>query len=96
MPESRAELDRLAALLMQNPNLQIEIAGHTDSQGNDDYNMELSLKRARAVYSYLISKNIDPLRLTYKGYGETKPVDTNDTPEGRANNRRTEFKIIHL
>ncbi len=96
MPESQAELNRLANLLLQNPNMQIEIAGHTDNQGNDDYNFDLSLKRAKAVYDYLLNKRIEPQRLTYKGYGETQPVDTNDTPEGRAKNRRTEFKIIHL
>ncbi|HAL64158.1 MAG TPA: hypothetical protein DCP10_01140 [Bacteroidales bacterium] len=96
MPESQAELDRLANLLLKNPNMQIEIAGHTDNQGNDYYNFELSIKRAKAVYDYLLNKRIEPQRLTYKGYGETQPVDTNDTPEGRAKNRRTEFKIIHL
>ncbi len=66
MPESQAELNRLANLLLQNPNMQIEIAGHTDNQGNDDYNFDLSLKRAKAVYDYLLNNIIEPQRITYK------------------------------
>lgn len=95
-PESQIELDRLALLLEQNPAISIEIGGHTDSQGNDSYNLELSLNRARAVYDYLTQKNIQPSRLAYKGYGEAQPIDTNETDEGRAVNRRTEFKIVNL
>lgn len=96
LPESKVELDRLAGLLKENPGMNIEIAGHTDSQGSDAHNLELSLNRARAVYEYLIMQGIAPERLTYKGYGKNRPIDTNDTPEGRANNRRTEFKVIKM
>lgn len=93
-PESRIELDKLIQLLEKNPQISIEIGGHTDNEGGAEYNQVLSDNRAKAVYDYLVEHNIDPSRLTYKGYGLTMPVDTNDTPEGRANNRRTEFKII--
>ncbi|MGC8865926.1 MAG: OmpA family protein [Bacteroidales bacterium] len=96
LPESKVELDRLAGLLKQNPNLIIEISGHTDSQGSDAHNIELSLNRARAVYEYLINQGIASERLIYKGYGRNRPIDTNETPEGRANNRRTEFKVIKM
>ncbi len=96
LPQSKAELDRLAGLLTDNPGMCIEIAGHTDSQGSDAHNLELSLNRARAVYEYLTAKGIDPSRLSYKGYGKNHPIDTNDTAEGRANNRRTEFKVTKM
>ena len=78
----------------QNKNLKIELGGHTDNQGSEEYNQKLSLDRAKTVYEYLITKGISSNRLTYKGYGKTKPIATNDTEEGRAENRRTEFKII--
>ncbi len=96
LPQSKTELDRLAHLLIENPRMCIEIAGHTDSQGGDSHNLELSLNRARAVYQYLITQGIDPSRLSYIGYGKSHPIDTNDTPEGRANNRRTEFKVTQM
>jgi outer membrane protein OmpA-like peptidoglycan-associated protein len=92
-PASAYELDRLAALLNENPQLKIRITGHTDNVGNDANNQQLSDNRARAVMEYLIGKGIAAERLQSKGYGESKPVDANDTPEGRANNRRTEFEI---
>ncbi len=91
---SQIELDKLVNLLERNPSLRIEIAGHTDNVGGTDYNIELSQNRARAVYDYLVARGVDPARLAYKGYGETQPVDTNDTEEGRANNRRTEFEVV--
>lgn len=94
LPDSKAELGKLMAFLQKNPALQIEIGGYTDSEGSDTHNMSLSLNRAKAVNDYLISNGITPDRLSYKGYGETMPVDSNDTPEGRANNRRTEFKVL--
>ena len=77
-----------------NPALRIEIEGHTDNQGTDEYNLELSMKRAQAVYNYLLEHGISADRLTYKGYGESKPVSPNDTEEGRALNRRTEIRIM--
>lgn len=75
--------------------MQIEISGHTDSKGSDDYNQVLSKKRAQAVVTWLISKGISKDRLTYEGYGEARPLASNDDEdEGRELNRRTEFKII--
>ncbi len=93
-PESKAELSRLIRLMEENPDIRIEIGGHTDNIGSYEYNKELSLNRARSVYTYLAESGIDPRRLEYKGYADTKPVDTNETEEGRANNRRTEFIIL--
>jgi len=92
--ESRHELDKLYQFLTDNETLIVEISGHTDSIGSNRYNQELSHKRARSVYNYLVEKGIDPDRLTYKGYGETRPVATNNTAEGRARNRRTQIKIL--
>jgi len=92
-PESASELDRLIKLLTENPTIKIELGSHTDSKGSDEYNMKLSDNRSKSVVDYLIQKGIPSDRLTSKGYGETKPIDTNDTDEGRQNNRRTEFKI---
>ena len=91
--ESRIELNKLTGLLLKNPKMKIEIGGHTDNVGGEEYNQTLSDARAKAVYDYLIEHKIDPDRLTYKGYGLNLPVDTNETPKGRANNRRTEFLV---
>jgi len=91
--ESQAELHRLIQLLNQNPKIMIEISGHTDNVGTPLYNLELSMNRAKAVYDYLLSHGIGKQRMTYTGYGLTKPIDTNETEQGRASNRRTEFKI---
>lgn len=93
---STAELEKLLDLLIKNPKLKIEISGHTDNVGDDKYNQVLSENRAKAVYDYLVSKGIAKERLAYKGYGETKPLETNDTDAGRAINRRTEFKVIDI
>ena len=89
MERSLAELDKLAEALKRHPNLKIEVGGHTDNVGKDEDNLFLSRKRARAVFEYLIERGVNPDNLTYRGYGETQPVATNDTPEGRARNRRT-------
>ena len=75
-------------------NVNIEVAGHTDSRGSDKYNMKLSQRRAEAVRNYLISKGIAADRLTAKGYGQDKPVADNGTEEGRAKNRRIEFTVV--
>lgn len=91
LPESRIELDRLAALLTDNAALKIQINGHTDNTGEEQANLTLSENRAKAVYDYLVGKNIEVARLRYRGFGENAPIDTNDTPEGRSRNRRTEF-----
>jgi outer membrane protein OmpA-like peptidoglycan-associated protein len=92
-PESHDELDRVADLFLQNPSLQFEIAGHTDSEGPDDYNLFLSEERAQAIADYLIKKGVDPSQLIVHGYGETKPIDSNLTPAGKLNNRRVEFIV---
>lgn len=94
--ETTLELDRLVQLMNEYPNMTIEIGGHTDNLGSDQYNLALSRNRAKAVYNYLISKQINKKRLSYKGYGKTKPLFSNDTEEGRQENRRVEFKIIKL
>jgi outer membrane protein OmpA-like peptidoglycan-associated protein len=83
-------LDKLYASLAYYTNLRIEIAGHTDNQGGDDFNRKLSLDRARAVMNYLVGKGIDRSRMRARGYGMDRPVDSNYTEEGRANNRRVE------
>lgn len=92
--ESLSELKRLLQLLSKNPTLKIEISGHTDNIGSSEHNRELSKNRAKAVYEYLISQNIATSRLSYAGYGFDKPIDDNSTVIGRANNRRTEFKVM--
>lgn len=92
-PESRTELDRLMRLLQEQPGMRIQINGHTDSQGDDALNLSLSEDRAKAVYEYLVQKGISADRLRYKGFGESRPVDSNDTEAGRSRNRRTEFVI---
>ncbi len=93
-PASTTEFEKLLELLKKNPKMKIEISGHTDNVGDAKYNQVLSENRAKAVYNYLINHGITAERLTYKGYGKTVPIDTNDTEAGRANNRRTEFKVI--
>lgn len=93
-PESYAELGILYTLLVNNPSLKIEISGHTDNVGSASLNLRLSEDRARAVVSYLIERGIDRDRLTYKGYGFSKPIASNETAEGRQMNRRTEFQIL--
>lgn len=92
--ESSIELDKLISLLQSKPELKIEIDGHTDNQGNAQDNLKLSTNRAKAVYEYLVSKGINKDRLAYKGFGSTKPAAPNDTEEGRAKNRRTEFRVL--
>jgi len=86
---SLAELDRLAEALQRHPSLRLEVGGHTDAVGSDADNQILSEQRAKAVYDYLILRGVSSKRLTYRGYGESRPIATNDTPEGRAQNRRT-------
>jgi len=93
-PASQAELDKLVQLLNENPNLKIEISGHTDNTGKPAGNLTLSNNRAKAVVSYLTAKKIPAQRLIAKGYGETKPVADNKTEEGRSQNRRTEMKVV--
>jgi OOP family OmpA-OmpF porin len=90
--ESYKTLADIAQLLTGNPDLRLSIEGHTDNDGADDYNMKLSESRAKSVKSYLVATyKIDGARLETKGWGESKPIDTNDTAEGKANNRRVEL-----
>ncbi|GGY89850.1 OmpA family protein [Novosphingobium colocasiae] len=92
-PGFQASLDKVAQSMVQYPNSLIDVYGHTDSTGSDAYNMDLSKRRADAVARYLISRGVSSARIQTKGMGETTPVATNDTPEGRALNRRVEIKI---
>ncbi|MCX6237217.1 MAG: OmpA family protein, partial [Bacteroidia bacterium] len=93
-PESLGQLKEIVDFMTKNPGLIIEIGGHTDCLGSENYNLALSAKRADAVVQYLISKGVSSARLRSKGYGFSVPVADNSTEEGRALNRRTEFKII--
>ena len=92
--ESFVELDKVVDFLKQNSSVEIEISGHTDNKGSDDYNSTLSQGRSEAVVNYISSQGIDNFRLTAHGYGEGKPIDSNDSEEGRANNRRVEFTVM--
>jgi outer membrane protein OmpA-like peptidoglycan-associated protein len=89
--EGKAILDRGAALLEGNPSVRVEIVGHTDSRGSDEYNQRLSERRAGTVRAYLESKGISANRLSASGRGESAPVASNETDEGRAQNRRVEL-----
>jgi len=99
-PESKLALDRLVSMLNSNPAIKIELSSYTDSFGSDEYDMNLSQMRAKACVDYLIAKGIAAERLSAKGYGKAQPVEPNtlpngtDNPEGRQQNRRTEFKVI--
>ncbi len=93
---SYPELVRLIDLLKKHPNMEIEIAGHTDNVGSDKVNNKLSLERANAVKAYIVGKGVDEKRLTAKGYGKTKPFVSNSTAEGRKKNRRVDFTILKL
>lgn len=93
-PESLSELDKVVMLMNDNPALKIEIAGHTDNVGQAADNLALSNNRAKAVVGYLLSKGIATIRLTYKGFGATKPIADNATETGKALNRRTELNVV--
>lgn len=94
-PESKAELDKLTAFLKNNQEVKIALEGHTDNSGDRKFNFTLSTNRAKAVMDYLIKfGGISPDRLSYKGYADTRPKVPNDSPENKAKNRRTEFRVI--
>ena len=93
LDKSRSELERLVEFLKLNPSVKIRISGHTDNHGDEKSNRVLSENRAKAVVNYLIKEGISPDRLSSAGFGATNPIDSNQTEEGRARNRRTEFKI---
>ncbi len=90
------ELDRLVALLDSYPDMKIEIGGHTDSHGGLQFNTQLSEDRAKSVVDYLVDKGVSKTRLTFKGYAYLQPIATNDTDEGRQQNRRVEFKVLSI
>jgi OOP family OmpA-OmpF porin len=95
LPASKTLLDEVVKILSDNPDIElIRIEGHTDNEASDGYNRKLSDKRAKSVRAYLISKGIEGKRLEAKGFGESKPIASNDTPEGREQNRRVEIHIV--
>lgn len=94
LAESHVELDKVVELMKKNPSIKMEIGGHTDNVGKEADNLVLSEQRAKSVYDYLVGKGIDAGRLSFKGYGESRPVDDNGTDEGRYRNRRTELTVI--
>ena len=94
-PVSYGLLDDVANTLNTYADIKlIEVSGHTDDVGKDETNLKLSQARSEAVMKYLVSKGVDPTRLVARGYGETKPIDSNETAEGRAKNRRVAFTIL--
>jgi outer membrane protein OmpA-like peptidoglycan-associated protein/tetratricopeptide (TPR) repeat protein len=93
---SYSELDRLVTILQDNPQMKIEISGHTDNTGSPVLNAKLSTDRARAVVEYIAQKGIDRTRLTYRGFGSDQPIADNATSDGRSKNRRVEFKILEF
>lgn len=94
LPQSSQLLDEITDVMMVTPNLRLEIQGHTDNMGTQEYNLKLSNARAKAVYDGLIDRGIEARRLRYRGFGMNRPIAPNDTEENKAKNRRTEFVII--
>jgi len=94
LPASRPALDEVAKTLADNPSVKVEVGGHTDRTGSEPVNQRISLARANAVRAYLISKGVAADRITAKGYGSSKPVAPNNTPAGRATNRRVELTPV--
>ena len=93
LPASYVALDEVVRILNENPDLLLDIEGHSDSVGSSYINKQLSAKRASAIFNYLVSKGIDPNRIMTIGYGSEKPIADNSTEEGRAKNRRVELKL---
>ncbi|MDH3649324.1 MAG: OmpA family protein [Saprospiraceae bacterium] len=92
-PDARQELQKLLKFLKEYPSMEIEVTGHTDDTGGFDYNMRLSTKRARAVVRFLLDQEVEQDRLSYLGFGNTRPITSNQTSSGRQKNRRVEFRI---
>jgi outer membrane protein OmpA-like peptidoglycan-associated protein len=92
-PKSKEEIGKLAEILNKYSDTNVLLEGHTDATGSDEYNLELSEKRAKSVANYLSVLKVDPTRFTIMGYGESQPVATNETPEGRTLNRRVEVAV---
>jgi len=95
-PQFRTTLDQISGSLQQYPNSLVDVYGHTDSTGSEGYNQVLSENRARSVGNYLTMRGVSAARIRTMGFGETQPVATNDTDEGRARNRRVEIKIVPI
>lgn len=93
-PEAIATLNDGLAKLRRYGEIRVAIEGHTDSVGNDEYNLKLSERRAKAVYDWFLDQGISPARMRWEGFGENRPIATNDTREGRAQNRRVELRVI--
>ena len=93
-PGFTTTLDQIAESLNKYPNSLVDVYGHTDAVGSDSYNQTLSENRARVVADYFISRGVTPARIRSTGFGKTQPIASNDTPEGRAANRRVEIKIV--
>jgi outer membrane protein OmpA-like peptidoglycan-associated protein len=94
--QSKFELNKLITFLQDNPNVHVEIEGHTDNVGTAEYNIQLSENRAETVAGYLVEKGVEEDRITSKGYGQDDPIASNKTSEGRAKNRRTEMRIVKI
>ena len=94
-PDSRPVLDEAAVLLRENKDVTISVEGHTDALGSDEYNQGLSIRRAEAVFRYLVNRGVGPERMDVFGYGESRPVADNDTESGRAQNRRVELHVVN-
>lgn len=92
--DSKARLDAVTTVLMTRPGVKVRIVGHTDRTGSDEYNLSLSLRRAQAVRDYLVGAGVAVTRLFVSGKGEAEPLVSNDTPSGRAVNRRVEFEVL--
>ena len=95
-PQFQRTLDQVAQTLAEYNQTYIDVYGHTDSTGSDQYNQTLSQRRATAVADYLAGRGVQPVRIGTRGYGETQPVAPNETDEGRAANRRVEVKIVPI
>lgn len=93
-PASMTNLQKLATILNKYPDTNVLVEGHTDNTGSDEYNLELSEKRAKSVSNYLASLKVDPTRFTIMGYGESQPIADNETVEGRTQNRRVDLAIM--
>jgi outer membrane protein OmpA-like peptidoglycan-associated protein len=94
--DSAQSLLELEKLMKENPSVEIEITGHTDNKGSQSYNRRLSERRARTVYDLMVQRGVDPKRMSYDGVGSREPIESNATEEGRAINRRVEFRIIYI